>query len=530
MNQTIFRSERSLKAALQARRIRLFAVPPRLTGFHHSLMALWRMIRKERNMAIPRSSRLTLSILVAGLLAGALWWLASGSPGAVHATAGTLFVKPAGSGTACTQAAPCTLQTAAAQALAGDLVYLAAGTYLGAGPGAVVTVTGGYTLYGGWDGVAAGQVRRDPNVYRSVVDGQNVRQGVHISGTFTAGLDGLTITSGIAPEGGGVYVRWTTVFIRNNVITACQTITFTGWDSGAGGGIFLQYAGPGVIANNVIANNISGYGGGICDRDSTGMTVEGNEIRANVARKRGGGMLISDAWDIVRGNLVTNNSAAGDGGGALLWDSDSGVEGNRFLNNSAPAGAGLSLGNGCQANLINNWIIQSSGDGIYEEYSSPRIVNNTIVGNATPGMGSGIRIYTSGGHSPPYAMVEGITNNIVSGFSYGIVAGGPVTPTLDYNDVWNNRVRNYDLPAHVVSGTHSIAAHPRLVNPAQGECHLRSDSPCINAGDPSGVPPAPPVDIDGDARPLDGRVDIGADEFAGFWLAFLPLLRRGSAP
>jgi hypothetical protein len=81
-------------------------------------------------------------------------------------------------GTACVQAVPCTLQTATAQALAGDLVYLAAGTYRGVGAGAVVTVTRGYTLYGGWDSVAAGPVWRDPNAYRSVVDGQNVRQGV----------------------------------------------------------------------------------------------------------------------------------------------------------------------------------------------------------------------------------------------------------------------------------------------------------------------------------------------------------------
>jgi len=479
-------------------------------------------------MAIPRSRRLTLSILVAGLLAGALWWLASSSPGAVHATAGTLFVKPAGSGTACTQAAPCTLQTAAAQALAGDLLYLAAGTYLGAGAGAVVTITGGYTLYGGWDGAAAGPVSRDPNVQRSVLDGQDVRQGVHISGTFTAGLDGLTITAGKAPQGGGIYVRQATVVIRNNVITACQTITFTGWAFGAGGGIYLESAGHGVIANNLIANSTSGYGGGICDEYSAGITIEGNEIAGNVAKKRGGGLLLERGPDIVRGNRFSNNSAASDGGGALLWASGSSVEGNRFLNNSAQAGAGLSLGNGSSANLFNNWIIQSSGDGLYAEYSSPRIVNNTIVGSATAGMGTGIQIRAAEGHSPPYAMVEGITNNIVSGFSYGIVADGQVTPTLDYNDLWNNTVRNYDLPAHVVSGMHSISLDPRLVNPAQGECHLRPDSPCINAGDPAGVPPAPPVDIDGDARPLDGRVDIGADEFAGFWWAFLALLRRAA--
>jgi hypothetical protein len=479
-------------------------------------------------MAIPRLRHLTLAVVVTVLLASALCLLSMSSPGVVRANLGALFVKPSGGGTACTQAAPCTLQTAVAQAQAGDVVYLAAGTYRAMDAGAVVTVTDGYTLYGGWDGAAAGPVVRDPAVHQSTVDGQDVRQAVHIEGSFTAGLDGLTITSGKAERGGGIYVRQATVVIRNNIITACQTITHTTWAFGTGGGIYLEFAGPGRIANNRIANNTSGYGGGIYDWASAGLTIADNEITANLARERGGGILIEDAADIIRGNLLANNHADGDGGGALLWDSDSTVDGNRFLHNSAHGGAGLSLGNGCQANLVNNWIIQSSGDGILGGSSSPRIVNNTIVGNATPDMGTGIKVTASGAHGFPYAMADGITNNIVSGFSYGIAGSGTVTPTLDYNDVWNNRVRDYDLPAHVVSGTHTISLDPRLVAPAQGEAHLRPDSPCINAADPAGVPPAPPTDIDGDSRPFAGRVDIGADEFTRFWSAFLPLLRRAA--
>jgi hypothetical protein len=275
--------------------------------------------------------------------------------------------------------------------------------------------------------------------------------------------------------------------------------------------------GAGWIAGNLIANNISGCGGGIYDSFSAGLTIEDNETIANVARKRAGGVLIEMAADILRDNHSTGNHADMDGGGLVLWDSDAMVDSNRFLHNTAFTGAGVSLGNGCLAKLVNNWIIQSSGDGIWSASSSPRIVNNTIVGPATPGDATGIELDSPVSGSPPDAMINLVVNNIVCGFDHGVVGRSAVTPTLDYNDVWHSRLGECDLPAHVVSGTHSIALDPRLVGPAEGDAHLGADSPCVDAGDPDGVPPAPPLDIDGDARPYGGRVDIGADEFVGLW-------------
>ena len=65
-----------------------------------------------------------------------------------QAASATLFVKPGGSGTACTQLTSCALQTALDQAADGDTVYVATGIYTGAG-GAVITVTKSITLYGG---------------------------------------------------------------------------------------------------------------------------------------------------------------------------------------------------------------------------------------------------------------------------------------------------------------------------------------------------------------------------------------------
>ena len=54
----------------------------------------------------------------------------------------------------------------------------------------------------------------------------------------------------------------------------------------------------------------------------------------------------------------------------------------------------------------------------------------------------------------------------------------------------------------------SLTVAPATTAPTMDE-HLAADSPCIDQGDPAGGPTA---DIDGQARPAGGRVDIGADE------------------
>jgi len=51
------------------------------------------------------------------------------------------------------------------------------------------------------------------------------------------------------------------------------------------------------------------------------------------------------------------------------------------------------------------------------------------------------------------------------------------------------------------------------VNDDLGDLRLQPGSPCINAGDPDFVPQPGETDLDGHARVLCGRVDMGAYEF-----------------
>lgn len=90
-------------------------------------------------------------------------------------TATERFVTVSGSGSACTQAAPCDLPTALSQANDGNTIYIAAGTYTGTGA-AVITVTRSITFYGGWDSAASGPVVCDPATYPTKLDSEWARQ------------------------------------------------------------------------------------------------------------------------------------------------------------------------------------------------------------------------------------------------------------------------------------------------------------------------------------------------------------------
>jgi hypothetical protein len=84
-----------------------------------------------------------------------------------------------------------------------------------------------------------------------------------------------------------------------------------------------------------------------------------------------------------------------------------------------------------------------------------------------------------------------------------------MAPTVACNDLFENTAGNYN---GVSVGPGSLSVDPRFVDPTSGDFHLRDDSPCIDAG---GLTNAPPIDIDGDARPFGDGFDIGVDEWTG---------------
>lgn len=475
-------------------------------------------------MILRKFKHIVASLSMGGILVAALFFLCSASAQKALAAPQDLFVTPVGSGD-CSQSNPCGLQTALNQAVDGDKLYLAQGTYTGSG-GAVITLTKSIDLYGGWDGSATTPVVRDYDAYPTTLDGEDARQVIHISGDITPTIDGFVITHGRGEPGGGIYITGSPI-IKNNVITDNHAIDDPGDDyDGQGGGIFISGGRDTVITENRIFNNTGAYGAGIYHygyKVTYPITITMNEIVGNVASNSGGGIRTSASPDIIQSNVISGNSAVYDGGGLMLWYSPARVEANYILYNTADYGAGISMNDSATPIIVSNLIIKNIKDGVHVGGSSPTIVNNTIVSQMI-NSGSGIHLKSEWDCVAEECTTGSYINNIIVKYQYGISGEGYVTPTIDYNDVWGNSLYNYDFWGSVVTGTHNISVNPRFVSTIGNNFHLLGDSPCIDAGDPAGIPPAPATDIDNQPRPGGDGIDMGADEF---WFSdFLPLLLK----
>lgn len=157
----------------------------------------------------------------------------------------------------------------------------------------------------------------------------------------------------------------------------------------------------------------------------------------------------------------------------------------------------------------------SSGGGLFCESSSPILTNCTFSDNSVlPSVEyDGDGIYARDTSFPV------IVNTILWDDPLAISTDATSTATVNYSDIRGGW-----------AGTGNINSDPLFVDPANGDFHLQSGSPCIDAGNNS-APELPATDMDGQARVQDGDlnlfaiVDMGADEVPqGTWGAASTLL------
>jgi len=241
------------------------------------------------------------------------------------------------------------------------------------------------------------------------------------------------------------------------------------------------------VTNCHIHNNF--YAGIAVESPASTVSIEENQLHESY-----GGIAVSDASDVtITGNQIYNHDYDGIG----VLDCSPLIKRNEIYGN---ARSGIEIYGYTQeaSPQIRNNLIYSGGSGItmssWEELTNPAIYHNTIDGGTDSG------IYCHGTGAAP-----DIKYNIISNFdNYGIYNddSDPGSPTIDYNDVYNNTGGNY---IGCSPGTNDISQDPLYAS-----YKLQSTSPCIDQ-----IPTGDPVTIDftGYLRPRDGGYDMGAYEF-----------------
>ncbi|MHB1132413.1 MAG: choice-of-anchor Q domain-containing protein [Chloroflexota bacterium] len=257
------------------------------------------------------------------------------SPAIPAAAAGTTrFVKVGGTGDCLSWASACDLQAAITAAVAGDHIWVAAGSYKpGTGVSDTFTLRDGVAIYGGFAGtesllsernwatnftVLSGDIDHndtlDAHGVTTTLTGNNSYHVVTAPGILTSSaiVDGFTITGGHA--------------------------TYSSSDNGGGA---LVYGSP-TLRNLIFTRNYGYFGGGMYV-SGTGISPSLTNVvfRSNTALQYGGGVFVSSGSSPVLTNVTfSGNTAATGGGGGVSAASSTTMTNCILWGNSTPQIAG----------------------------------------------------------------------------------------------------------------------------------------------------------------------------------------------
>ena len=456
------------------------------------------------------------------------------------------------------------LQDALDAAVSGDQIWVATGTYT---PSVGIDESGdprmasfimksGVAIYGGFKGDEKQFDKRQVDPGRTVlsgelgIDGDDTDNSYHVvyaDGVTGAVLDGFTVTGGRGDggknysnfQGGGMYNKDSALTVANCVFRDNQVAQFFINMGGWGGGMFNYNSAPIVtnctfIANRAgnVANSSEGKGGGMYNYgyfggggDSRGPVVTGCTFIDNLASSKrnpkngGGGGMYNDSCSPVIDRCTFTGNLAGCGGGMLNYLSQAYVTNCVFNANSSSylegfGGAMYNLGyafiqnctfhrNGTLTRPNSNKPSTMFGGAIFEDRVGNAIYNCVFSENAA---------YGAGGAVGSWAVRPRTT--LTNCLFYKNTAWGD-----GYSPQINHLYGNVDE----VDNLHDV--DPLFVDAAEGDFHLRFDSPCIDAGlylkqgQHYWPWPMPATDFDGGKRVVDGDgdgapgLDIGADEY-----------------
>jgi hypothetical protein len=285
---------------------------------------------------------------------------------------------------------------------------------------------------------------------------------------------------------------------------------------GFGNGFYFQLGeGASTIVEGLTITNAGGFDGGgalVCSFESS-PTIRNCVIVKNFAFSDGAG-LFSD-WGcnpiVEHCQFISNisltifdeNLSWGWGGAISVWGGSPVIRDCIFANNYAVCGGAISLQEAINPQIINCVIVDNlakeNGSAVYAVSTAALKIDSSILwGNSTTNPG-GDTIHYSGQNASD-------------------------TATIAYSDIQGyltDSARIQKAAGYLINEIGIIDADPKFVQDGlfalngeytPGNWHLQKISPCINAGNPAYVAAAGEVDIDGEARVMNGRVEIGVDE------------------
>ncbi|MBN1513493.1 MAG: right-handed parallel beta-helix repeat-containing protein [Phycisphaerae bacterium] len=413
-----------------------------------------------------------------------------------------------------------TIQSALDDAVDGDVIVLADGTYSGPGNRDIDFLGKTVTLRSAAD---------DPTL--CVIDCQSAGRAFLFDHGETPEtlVTGVTVTNGFAHKGGGAYCSHGSSpsfvncrFIANRV---------SGYGS-AGGALYClfdsspRFTDCVLDGNNALGTSCSA-GAVSCDTRSnaeftqctiSGNTATGSSCTGGAIVQRTSGLTLTDCT--ITGNVA---NGAGSRGGAIfgMTAEETRLTGCLIANNFAGFAGGaiaamiqktLSLTN-CV--LRGNTAVESTsyGGAVFSFSCQDLNLNNCTLSANAAYRGRAVACYS--GITPSTVRVS---NSVLWNGGSELYQNDGSVFTVAYSDVFGGYV-----------GVGNIAADPLFVDPAVGDYRLLSGSPCIDAGDNEAVPPGVMVDLAGRARFVDDPatpdtgnpgapgppiVDIGAYEYA----------------
>ncbi|HEY1683938.1 MAG TPA: choice-of-anchor Q domain-containing protein [Tepidisphaeraceae bacterium] len=368
-----------------------------------------------------------------------------------------------------------TLSAALSQAVSGQTILVAGGTYYPTSTSdrtATFNLLDGVTIQGGYAGFgAANPNARRLDIFITILTGQlssgNSYHVVTANGVDdTAVLDGVTIEDGQAngsgedANGGGAYIFNASPVLQDCLIVQNQA-------SGDGGGIYDVNSSPQITGGELENNTAGGNGGGIANESSsptiTSVTVKYNTASGSTGG--GGGMADLDSSDPVVSKSAFGANRAPNGG--AIYDQ----------NNSAPSFTACIFA----SNAANG----TGGDGgaFYESASSVTLVHCTIAGNSASGSGGAIYAANTVNVNLNDCIAWGDLGN------GGELAGDSSQYTVSYSDI-----------AGGYSGTGNLSNDPKFVaSPSAGsdgivgtqddyigDLQLLAGSPAADSGETNG--------------------------------------------